>query len=159
MKTHTHTDKNFLPPYFQGAQMIRYVPPIYEYEERYDDEQEEYYEDRQCINEEECTSHETLAEKVQSEQHPIYFFRRTLREAKWSMQRLQSIVSFRKFKLTIARFNRRVLIIPTDKHKKITVEIKKKIDKNTESKYNTNLYHNMKDYFEQQMLCIKRQGD
>ena len=111
MKTHTHTDKNFLPPYFQGAQMIRYVPPIYEYEERYDDEQEEYYEDRQCINEEECTSHEILAEKVQSEQHPIYFFRRTLREAKWSMQRLQSIVSFRKFKLTIARFNRRVLII------------------------------------------------
>ena len=159
MKTHTHNEKNFLPPYFQGAQMIRYVPPIYEYEERYDDEQEEYYEDRQCINEEECTSHEILAEKVQSEQHPIYFFRRTLREAKWSMQRLQSIVSFRKFKLTIARFNRRVLIIPTDKHKKITVEIKKKIDKNTESKYNTNLYHNMKDYFEQQMLCIKRQGD
>ena len=136
MKTHTHTDKDFLPPYFQGAQMIRYVSPIYEYEERYDEDEDEYYEDRQCINEEECTSHEILAEKVQSEQHPIYFFRRTLREAKWSMQRLQSIVSFRKFKLTIARFNRRILIIPTDKHKKITDEIKKKIDKTMESKYN-----------------------
>ena len=59
-----------------------------------------------------------------------------MREAKWSMQRLQSIVSFRKFKLTIARFNRRILIIPTDKHKKITDEIKKKIDKTMESKYN-----------------------
>ena len=41
MKTHTHTDKDFLPPYFQGAQMIRYVSPIYEYEERYDEDEDE----------------------------------------------------------------------------------------------------------------------
>ena len=39
-------------------------------------------------------------------------------------------------KITVNRFNRRVLIIPTDKHKKITDEIKKKIDKTMESKYN-----------------------
>ena len=38
--------------------------------------------------------------------------------------------------MTIARFNRRVLIIPPDQHKKITDEIKKKIDKTMESKYN-----------------------
>ena len=57
MKTHTHTDKNFLPPYFQGAQMIRYVPPIYEYEERYDDEQEEYYE---AVSYTHLRAHETV---------------------------------------------------------------------------------------------------
>ena len=71
-----------------------------------------------------------------------------MEQAKWSKRHLSSLVRERKLPLTIARFNRRILIIDSVEHKKITSSMLKKIDNKVKSKYNTNLYHNMKVYFE-----------
>ena len=69
-------------------------------------------------------------------------------QATGTKQHLSALVRSRKLPLTIARFNRRILIINSDGHKKITSSMLKKIDNKVKSKYNTNLYHNMKVYFE-----------
>ena len=152
MKQIGSTKKHFLPAYFRGARCVRYVSPVYDYEEEYEDEYGEWCQgDRYCVNEDECTDHLALAKQVAEDGKPLYFFRRTMDQAKWSKQHLSSLVRSRKLPLTIARFNRRILIINSDEHKKITSSMLKKIDNKDKSKYNTNLYHNMKVYFEREI--------
>ena len=149
MKQIGSTKKHFLPAYFRDARCVRYISPVYDYEEEYEDEYGEWCQgDRYCINEDECTDHYGLAKQVVKDGKPLYFFRRTMEQAKWSKRHLSSLVRERKLPLTIARFNRRILIIDSVAHKKITSSMLKKIDNKVNSKYNTNLSHNMKVYFE-----------
>ena len=68
MKTHTHTKKDFLPAYFRDARCIRYISPLYDYEDDWEDDEGYVHEgDRVCINEDECTNHTALARKVHEE--------------------------------------------------------------------------------------------
>ena len=145
MKTHTHTKKDFLPAYFRDARCIRYISPLYDYENDWEDDEGYVHEgDRVCINEDQCTNHTALAHRVHIDEKPLYFFRRTLPHAKWSHQHLSSLVKRCNLPLKVARFNRRVLIIPSDQHLEITEsllnkKINKKIDSRKERKYNTDM--------------------